>query len=86
MSFAVRHCKSFVADIQAASLGALQFSFGVILPPNSDTVDLICECNPLHSTDGSDCSSSSESENESRLSSSRGAASSGGSKIPSARR
>lgn len=86
MSLAVRHCVSLVADIHVASLGALQFSFGVTLPPYSVIVDLIWLWISGHSTDGSGSSSAPSSENVSRLSSSVGGAASGGRTIPSARR
>lgn len=85
MSLGVRHCMSFVAAIQVASLGALQFNFGVTLPSNSAIVDLIWEWMSSQSFEGSDSSSTSESsENSSRSSSSVGGVSSGGRTIPSA--
>lgn len=65
MSLAVRHCRSLVAAMNVASLGALQFSFGVTLPPSSAIVSLIWLWISLHSVDGSGCSSSSsESEDQ----------------------
>ena len=76
---------SFVAAMNVASLGALQFNFGVTMPPNSEIVFLIWVWISCHSVDGSG-SSSPESENVSRLSSSVGAAASGGSTMPSERR
>lgn len=84
MSFGVRHCMSFVAAIQVASLGALQFNFGVTLPSNSAIVDLIWEWISSQSFEGSDSSSTSESSENSRSSSSVGGVSSGGRTIPSA--
>ena len=85
MSFGERHWVSFVAAMKVASLGALQFNLGVTMPPNSLMVFLIWVWISCHSVDGSG-SSSPESENVSRLSSSAGATASGGRTMPSARR
>jgi hypothetical protein len=41
ISLGLWHSRLFVADIQVASFGALQFSFGVTLPPSSSMVSRI---------------------------------------------
>ena len=64
MSLGVRHSMLFVAAIQVASLGADQFNLGITEPSSSAMVDLIFAWVSRQAREGSDGSSSSDSELE----------------------
>lgn len=61
MSFGVRHSMLLVAEIHVASLGADQLSFGTTFPPSSAMIDFTFRWISSQASDGSICSSSSES-------------------------